>query len=368
MKRMKKILLSLLSLVVIGSTNLHNVEAATYQKMEITMFDVGAGDSFYIEMPNGDDILIDGGLYSNGTKIVEMLNKREKNMTLEAVISTHPDADHVSGLSKVFKKMKVKKFYYPSDVSYSKTETAKEVMSLAKKESGCKIVKAKPGTKIKGGNGAYLEFFHSETNYDTTNKDSVMCYIKYNKLDVLLTGDAEDGAEYKGLEKINMDIVQAPHHGSKGSSSTSFIKKFDPEHVLISTNGVKYGHPHDATLKRYKNYDSKIKVYRTDKLGNVTLKSNGKTWSWSDKGETIKLSSSSSSSSNSNSGSNGTNTGNGTSTNVTDNNSSVVYTTKTGKKYHSTKKCSGLSNANAIYESKLNDAKNKGLTPCSKCY
>ena len=282
MNLMKKILLSLLSLAVIGFTNLHGVEAATYQKMEITMFDVGAGDSFYIEMPNGDDILIDGGLYSNGTKIVEMLNKREKNMTLEAVISTHPDADHTQGISKVFKKMKVKKFYYPSDVSYSKTETAKEVMKLAKKESGCKIVKAKPGTKIKGGNGSYLEFFQNDIDYDTTNEDSLMCYIKYNKLDVLLCGDVEGDSEYKGLEKINMDIVQAPHHGSKNSSSTSFIKKFDPEHVLISTDGEKYGHPHDATLKRYKNYDSKIKVYRTDKLGNVTIKSDGKSWTWSD--------------------------------------------------------------------------------------
>ena len=361
MKRMKKVLLSLLSLAVIGSTNLHSLEAATYQKMEITMFDVGAGDSFYIEMPNGDDILIDGGLYSNGTKIVEMLNKREKNMTLEAVISTHPDADHTQGISKVFKKMKVKKFYYPSDVSYSKTETAKEVMKLAKKESGCKLVKAKPGTKIKGGNGAYLEFFQNDIDYETTNEDSLMCYIKYNKLDVLLCGDAEHGSEYQNLKKINMDIVQAPHHGSKNSSSTSFIKKFDPEHVLISSDGgKKYGHPHEATLKRYKNYDSKIKVYRTDRLGNITVKSNGKTWSWSDKGETIKLSSTSSSSNSS--------TGSGTSSNVTNNTSTTVYTTKTGKKYHSTKKCSGLSNASAIYESKLNDAKNKGLTPCSKCY
>ena len=361
MRKLKRLFIVVLSLVL--SLNTVHISAATYQKMEITMIDVGAGDSFYIEMPNGDDILIDGGLYSNGTKIVEMLNKREKNMTLEAVISTHPDADHVAGLSKIFKKMKVKNFYYPSDISYSKTETAKEVMSLAKKESGCKLVKAKPGTKIKGGDGAYLKFFQNDIDYETTNEDSLMCYIKYNKLDILLTGDAENGSEYKGLEKVNMDIVQAPHHGSSGSSSSSFIKKFDPEHVLISTDGEKYGHPHDATLKRYKKYDSKIKVYRTDKLGNVTIKSNGKTWSFSDKGETIKLRSTSNSNS-----SNDTNKGNGASSDITDKNSTIVFTTKTGKKYHSTKKCSGLSNANAIYESKLNDAKNKGLTPCAKCY
>lgn len=49
-------------------------------------------------------------------------------------------------------------------------------------------------------------------------------------------------------------------------------------------------------------------------------------------------------------------------------NSQIVYTTKTGKRYHSRKTCSGLSNANAIYESTLSQAKGKGLTPCAKCY
>ena len=69
-------------------------------------------------------------------------------MNLEYVISTHPDADHVGGLKYIFQNMKVKKFYYPKDVAYS-TKTAKEVISLAKKESGCKIYDAKSGNKIK---------------------------------------------------------------------------------------------------------------------------------------------------------------------------------------------------------------------------
>ena len=110
------------------------IEAASYQKMEITMFNVGDGDCIYIEMPNGDDILIDGGSESYGSKIVEQLNKKENNMTLEAVISTHPDAKHMGGLKKVFEKMKVKKFYYPSDVSYTDSSLGKKIMSLAKKE------------------------------------------------------------------------------------------------------------------------------------------------------------------------------------------------------------------------------------------
>jgi len=319
--------------------------ATTYQKMEITMFNVGAGDCFYIEMPNGDDILIDSGESYYGSNIVKQLNKKEKGMTLEAVISTHPDSDHSGGLQEVFKKMQVKKFYYPKDASY-KSKTAKKLLNLVKLEKGCKIYGATPGTKINGGNNSYIKFIHSKIDYDTTNKDSVMCYVKYNNLDVLLTGDVECGAEYKNISKINMDIVQAPHHGSKSSSSTEFIKKFDPENVLISTDGKSYGHPHKETLERYAKYDKNIKVYQTNKKGNVSIKSNGKTWTYSCKGDTINL----------------------TPKKPVKSDTTIVYTTKTGKKYHKIKTCSGLSNAKAIYETPLKDAKNNGLTACSICW
>jgi len=144
----------------------------------------------------GDDILIDSGESYYGSNIVKQLNKKEKGMTLEAVISTHPDSDHSGGLQEVFKKMQVKKFYYPKDASY-KSKTAKKLLNLVKLEKGCKIYGATPGTKINGGNNSYIKFIHSKIDYDTTNKDSVMCYVKYNNLDVLLTGDVECGAEYK---------------------------------------------------------------------------------------------------------------------------------------------------------------------------
>lgn len=184
--------------------------ASTKQDMKIEFINVGAGDAIYIETPSGADILIDAGSSGNGKKVVDALLKQEKNMDLEYVISTHPDADHVGGLQEVFKRMKVKKFYYPKDTSYT-TKTAKSVLDLAKKESGCKIYDAKSGTKIKSG-GAVLEFIHSSKNYSGDNEDSVMTYIDYGNLEVLLTGDAENGAENAG-KKYNVDILQVPHHG-----------------------------------------------------------------------------------------------------------------------------------------------------------
>ncbi len=80
--------------------------------------------------------------------------------------------------------MKVKKLYYPTDVGYT-TQTAKNVISLAQKESGCKIYNAKPNTTIKGG-GAILKFIHSSKDYSASNADSVMTYLDYSNLEVLL--------------------------------------------------------------------------------------------------------------------------------------------------------------------------------------
>ena len=107
MKLSKKIL-SLCLAVMICLGVYTNSYPAPKQNMQMTFIDVGAGDAIYIETPSGDDILIDAGAASNGTKVVNYLNSQEKNMDLEYVISTHPDADHAGGLKYVFQKMKVK--------------------------------------------------------------------------------------------------------------------------------------------------------------------------------------------------------------------------------------------------------------------
>lgn len=357
--KLKQKLMSLGLSMTLVATTVATSFAASKQDMKVEFINVGAGDAIYIETPSGADILIDAGTGANGKKVVDQLKKQEKNMDLEYVISTHPDADHIGGLEYVFKNMKVKKFYYPKDIAYT-TQTAKKVLDLAKKETGCKIYDAKSGTIIKSG-GAVLEFVHSKTNYKTDNEDSVMTYIDYGNLEMLLTGDAENGAEAAG-KKYNVDILQVPHHGSKGSSSTAFIKKYDPEKIIISTDGKKYGHPAKEALNRYKSYDKNIDVYRTDRNGNIRVYANGNKW-WvkTDKSSSQKITATKA-------GSTSTTTSTSTSKPSTSkpstSNSKTVYITKTGKKYHYKKNCRGLSNANSIQTTTLSKAKSQGLTLC----
>lgn len=345
LKRFWMVVLALMVAFAMSTPITVNSYAKSKQKLEMTFFNVGAGDCTYVELPNGDDILIDGGITYKGDYVVNQLYKKEKGMTLEAVISTHPDADHCGGLQAVFKRMKVKKFYYPQDAPYT-TATAKKVMDLAKSESGCKVVQAaKPGQKIKGG-GAYLKFIQGSSDYSNDNDDSLMAYIHYNKFDAGVFGDVADAASTSG-EKHNLDVLLCPHHGSKYASSMSFIKRYDPERVVISTDGHKYGHPNKETLKRYASYDKKIKLYRTDKKGNITVKTNGKKWKFSCKAAAISTGTSSSSSASSASS------------------GRTVYITKTGKHYHYSKSCRGLRSAKKIYKTTLKSAKAKGLTLCN---
>lgn len=351
MKLKQKLMSSSLAMILIAST-VYTTFAASKQNMQIEFINVGAGDAIYIETPSGDDILIDSGTAGNGSKVVNYLKSHEKSMDLEYVISTHPDADHVGGLQEVFKSLKVKRFYYPKDVAYS-TQTAKNVINLAKKESGCKIYDAKNGIKIKSS-GANLEFVHSSKNYSSDNQDSVMTYIDYGNLEVLLTGDAEKGAE-AAAKKYNCDIVQVPHHGSSGSSSSNFINKFDPEKIVISTDGKKYGHPNKATLDRYAKYDKNIDVYRTDRNGNISIYANGSKW-WisTNKNSSEKIGK--------------TKAGDSNKDNSSNSSTSYVYCnggSSSSNKYHKTSTAHGMKGAIKMTESV---AKKKGYVACKVCY
>ena len=363
MKIKKKVLSVILTLALcvtaipVGITATDYADATTYQKLKITWFDVGAGDSMYMRLPNGKNVLIDGGLSSKGASIVKKL-KNQNVSTIHYLLSTHPDADHVGGLQTVFEEMEVKNFYYPDDAEYD-SATAERVMELAYDE-GCNLINPERGKKIKGGNGCVLKFVQSDANYSADNEDSLAMFIDYGPLEVLVCGDNEKGSQ-EVIEKHNVDVLQLPHHGSKYATSAAFIKRFDPEFVVVSTDGKRYGHPNKEVFQRLKAYDKNIKVFRTDKKGDITITATAKSWKFNKKGTLVSKYCTSSGST---SGTTGGSVSSGTTSGST---KTYVFTTQTGSKYHKSKSCRGLSNAKAVYKKKLSTAKGNGLEPCKIC-
>ena len=270
---MKKLNILLVVVLVLSLfTGLKTTSAAS--NVKVHFINVGQGDSILIQTPN-ENVLIDGGGKGKGDEVVAYL-KKQKVKTLNAVVSTHPDADHVGGLAYIIKNMKVKAVYAPK-VSHT-TQAYKDFLTAVKKK-GLKIKAAKNGVKIttKAKNTS-LKFIAPVKSYSKSdlNNWSAVLLLKHNKKTFLFTGDAETKSESDMLAKKlipTIDVLKVGHHGAKTSTSAALIKKAKPKYAVISVGKNGYGHPTSTVVKRLKS--AKTKTYRTDKSGNIIFTSTG---------------------------------------------------------------------------------------------
>ncbi|MGE7121860.1 ComEC/Rec2 family competence protein [Peribacillus sp. NPDC046944] len=270
MKKLKVILVAVLCLTLF--TGIQSTEAAA-SNVKVHFINVGQGDSILIQTGN-ENILIDAGGKGKGDDVVAYL-KKQKVKTLNAVVSTHPDADHIGGLAYVINNLKVKAVYAPK-VSHT-TQAYKDFLKAVKKK-GLKIKKAKTGVVIttKAKNTS-LKFLAPVKDYKKDlNNWSAVLLLKHNKKSFLFTGDAEEKSEKDMLAKKvvpSVDVLKVGHHGAKTSSSSAFIKKAKPKYAIISVGKNGYGHPTSTVVKRLNSI--KAKIYRTDKSGNIIFTSTG---------------------------------------------------------------------------------------------
>jgi len=244
--------------------------------LEVCFFDVGQGDSIFIETPNRKQILIDGG---PDKTILEKLNKAMPfyDRTIDLLILTHPDADHITGLVSALE-------YY--DVKYILTSGIENDTAVYKKwrdlikEKNIPLILAQSGQKIFLDQNIFLEIIWPEQSLiesfsKPTNNASVVGRLVYGDIEFLLTGDIEKKVEQHLISQnlnLESDIFKVPHHGSKTSSSYNFIKMINPQISVISVGeDNRYKHPNDEVLERLK--DSVI--YRTDKDGDIKILTDG---------------------------------------------------------------------------------------------
>ena len=266
--------------------------------LEVNFFDVGQGDSIFIETPQLQQVLIDGGPSS---KILEKLGKEMPfwDRSIDLIILSHPEADHLSGLIDVLKKYKVDNILWTGIIRY--TPEYKEWQKLIKEE-GAKIFIASKGRKIKMANDISIDIlfpFESAEGkeFENSNDTSIVnrLVIGYNSF--LFTGDITKLAEKEIIREyscsnppptnplvggecefavLDSDVLKIAHHGSKTSSSEDFLKEVSPEIAVISVGkDNSYGHPTQGVLENLNKYG--IKVLRTDELGDIKIISDGKT-------------------------------------------------------------------------------------------
>lgn len=283
MKYIKKylphILISVLVISAIVLIYLIAVRDFSHKYLKVIFLDVGQGDAVYIEAPNKKQILVDGG---PDNSVLPLLVRFMPfgDRSIDMIIATHPDADHITGLVDVLDNYKVETFIDNGIVNDSTIYNNLE--NEIQKNNVAKII-GKAGQKIilDESRNIYLEILSpfADTPKEDTNDNSIVAKLVYGDKSFILTGDATIYSEVLMHQRekniLNADILKLGHHGSKGSSSLLFLEDVSPEIGLISAGkNNRYGHPDEETLLRLS--ELKIPYKSTIDEGNIIFKTDGK--------------------------------------------------------------------------------------------
>src|SRR3989338_8483580 len=255
---------SLIHLVIILCLSIfvfstHSIASSKDGLLKIYFFDVGQGDAIFIETPNGNQVLVDGG---PDNSVLQKLGKTMPfyDKDIDLVVMTHSDADHITGLIEVLEKYEVKNIVYSNIVRKSALYDA---WQYAVAEEGADIIDPMAGEIVDLGNGVTLTVLHPTESLtgkvlEKTNNDSVVLMLKYGETEILLTGDIEAKAERQIIlsgANLGADILKIAHHGSKTSTIEEFLYEVSPQVAIIQVGAKnRYGHPTSEVLKRLEEY------------------------------------------------------------------------------------------------------------------
>lgn len=264
---------SFLTRTIKGSGNDNN--DTSKGELTVSFLDVGQGDSILIQTPGGKSILYDGARRSAGEKIVSYLAKAGIT-SVDLLVASHPDADHIGGLINVMERMNVKKV-----LDSGKTHTSKTYMEFLTviDEKNIPFEVAKAGEFIKLDSDIKIQVLNSTNTSNNTNDSSIVLKITHGQVSYLLTGDATVKNEREMIQKYNVsaDILQVGHHGSDTSTSQEFVNAVMPKVAVLSYGeGNQYDHPKSAVVNRLTS--SGAKLYHTATMGDIVVKSNGNTY------------------------------------------------------------------------------------------
>jgi len=280
--------LILLSLLIITAVVWWQVWQVLQRDLSVTFVDVGQGDCIIIHAPNGRSILIDGGgrrgQYSSSDNIgrwmVVPALYREGIRHLDAIIVTHPDADHVGGLTEVIEQI-------PTDMmltngAENSSDLYERLLETARQHN-IKLIPAQAGQAFNIAPGIRAEILHPPAaglidSENDENNNSTVVRLSYDEIDFLLVGDLQFEGEATLISEypdIASEVLKVGHHGSMDSTSQEFITEIHPDWAIISVGDANpYGHPHEEALKRIK--PEVKKVFRTDRNGSIIMYTDGR--------------------------------------------------------------------------------------------
>ena len=245
--------------------------------MTVHFLDVGQGLSIFVQS-EGQNLIYDGGDRDTSSFVVAYL-KEHGVTTLDYLISSHYDSDHVYGLIGCLNAFEVKNVISSDYVHDSETY---ESFVDAVEQKGLTMQHPAVGTEFEFGAGSFTILAPAETDGDDSNNHSVVIRLVNGENSFLFTGDAESESESRmcssGLD-LSCDVLVPGHHGSATATSWEFLQAATPEYAVISCGeGNPYGHPDKDTMDKLEAME--VRVFRTDQQGTIVAASDGAAIRW----------------------------------------------------------------------------------------
>lgn len=329
----------------------------TYAKVHF----INTGNSDAILIVQGDkSVLVDAGDNDDEGLVTSYI----KNLGVTAItylISTHPDADHSGGLDAVINNFDIGQFFVGNGSADTKTYT--DVINAAANKG------VNPSVPLEDSifnitENSYIQLFNTTGGSDS-NESSLVTLFVNGEDKFLLTGDAGSETENKIISKMpDVDVLKVGHHGSKGSTTESFISKVSPEYAVVLTGKNSYGHPTSEVLNRIE--AKNIELHRSDECGNIIFESTGNGVSTLCSVGSFTPGNTASSSQSSSNNSTIVSDSNTTPESSNEDVGKMVWLSATGDKYHSINSC-GRMNPDKARQVTLEQAQAQGMTACSKC-
>ncbi|MEW5909209.1 MAG: DNA internalization-related competence protein ComEC/Rec2 [Thermodesulfobacteriota bacterium] len=257
-----------------------------HDDLRITVMDVGKGNSILMELPRGGNILIDGGgsadnsIFDVGERVVAPLLWRKKITSLDAVILSHPNSDHLNGLIHVVKHFQVKELWTNGE----EADTAAYLKFIqAIKDRGIFMPNFEDVPRFLEIHGVAFEVLYPPCDYAEKrktekwrrdNNNSFVIKAGFKTHTFLFPGDITQRAEKALFEeygsRLKSLVLVSPHHGSNSSNTDPFLNAVDPQYVVFSSGGKG---PHPAVMTRYHRRGAQL--FSTDVNGAVSIMSDG---------------------------------------------------------------------------------------------
>lgn len=257
-----------------------------YTDVKISFINVGQGDCILVELPfqKGVYLIDSGGLlrfeqeewkqrneqYEVGRQVVVPYLRGKGIGAIDTLIITHADADHVEGAEEILQEIRVKEIHITPN-SYNK-EIMNDLLVEAKRQN-VPIIEQIAGNWWKNGGVTFQYIWPSETEYEGNN-DSLVLLMTAGNFTSLFTGDLEEEGELALVKRYpqlkNIDLLKAGHHGSKTSSSESFVQQLHPTLTIFNAGkDNRYGHPHEEVVERF--HTRGLKTLTTGEVGTIEI-------------------------------------------------------------------------------------------------